>query len=239
VNFSFGFSRNAGTSKIVEKHSYYSDLYKDVMHSGFVGSIFQFSHIQMEKYFKKNHFYGSILELGATDGTHFAHVNHDFNEYLMTDIDLTSLNRIDFKNVDHRIKIMALDASDLSIFPDESFDRVIVTCLILHLQDPKKSLLEWRRVCKVNGYISIYVHSEPGLLLRIGRYLTTNRKMKKKGLAHLDFVYDEHKLHYLAIKHQIRRIFFNDEIKSKSYPFNLTWNFSLWKIFTIKKSDSL
>jgi phosphatidylethanolamine/phosphatidyl-N-methylethanolamine N-methyltransferase len=208
------------------------------MNSGFVGKIFRFSHIQMEKYFGKGQFYGSILELGATDAHHFAYVRHDFTEYLMTDIDLTSLNRLDSETLDHRIKILALDASDLSQFPDESFDRVIATCLILHMKDPEKSLLEWQRVCKKGGFLSIYVHSEPGLLLRVGRYFTTNKKMKRQGLSHLDFVYDEHKIHYLAVKHLIRRVFSNDIIKSKSFPINLPWNLSLWKIFTIQKLES-
>ena len=239
MKFLFGSFRQPRLKKMVERDSYYSESYKDVMYSGFVGKIFRLSHIQMERNFRKSHFYGSVLELGATDITHFDYIRHGFNDYLVTDIDSTSLNRNVFDALDHRIKVLALDASDLSRFPNESFDRVIVTCLIQHLQDPEKSLLEWRRVCKKNGFISLYVHSEPGLLLRIGRYLTTYKKMKKLGLAHLDFVYDEHKIHYLAVKHLIRRVYSNDEIKSQSFPFGLSWNFSLWKIFTIQKLNSM
>jgi ubiquinone/menaquinone biosynthesis C-methylase UbiE len=52
-------------------------------------------------------------------------------------------------------------------FPDAKFDRIIATCLVVHLKNIEKALLEWRRVLKPNGVITMYIALEPSIMLRL------------------------------------------------------------------------
>jgi len=73
--------------------------------------------------------------------------------------------------------------ADAQVLPflDNSFGRVIATCLLLHLQEPELALLEWRRVTENNGLITILIPTEPGLLLRLSRALLTSPKARRLG----------------------------------------------------------
>jgi ubiquinone/menaquinone biosynthesis C-methylase UbiE len=103
------------------------------------------------------------LEIGAVEGEHLPYVKSNFSErwqtdirYFRIDIEVKSLNQEDgIVVLSGRGKVIKayLDASDLRRFPDEYFDRIMATCLILHLEDIPKSLMEWRRVLKVGRSI--------------------------------------------------------------------------------------
>ena len=88
---------------------------------------------------------------------------------------------------------------------------------------------------KNNGYISIYVHSEPGMLLRFARQVSTSIRGRRMNVDHLNFVYTEHKLHFLAVKYLIKNLFENDKVKYRAFPIPFfSWNFSLWKVVQIR-----
>ena len=65
---------------------------------------------------------------------------------------------------------------------DDIADRLIATCVLLHLEKPESALLEWRRVTRPGGVVTIYVPNEPGLLTRLGRGVTTKRAAVRAGL---------------------------------------------------------
>jgi ubiquinone/menaquinone biosynthesis C-methylase UbiE len=129
---------------------------------------------------------------------------------------------------------------DLAEFKNEQIDRVIATCLIVHLAEPEDALLEWRRVCASGGLISIYVACEPGMLLRLLRQLTTVRKAKKFGLNHIRFHYREHITFFSRIDMLIEEIFEDDKIVKKFWPLRLPfWNLNLgvvYQIYILKES---
>ena len=54
-------------------------------------------------------------------------------------------------------------------YTDNSFDRVIATCLLHHLDNPIIALQEIRRIVKTDGIVSISLPCDPGLAYRIAK----------------------------------------------------------------------
>ena len=216
----------------IDTQSFYDKYYDLFLYRGFLGKIFTISHKMIEKRFNKFEG-GQILELAATHLYHLKFVKQKFDLYTVSDININAFP----KNLPEKVQVQQLNALNLNLVSDNTFDRVIVTCLIIHLSDMNSALLEWRRVLKPGGYISIYIHCEPGLLLRISRYFGSNIKAKMLGYEHLKIVYTNHVSHYLSAKYSIQKVFVSDEISISSFPFpKFSWNFNLWKIYTIQKS---
>lgn len=68
-------------------------------------------------------------------------------------------------------------------YVDGLFGQAILTCLLLHLANPKTALLEIQRVTKsTGGVIVILIPCEPGPLLKLSIKFLTARK-----LGNLDF----------------------------------------------------
>lgn len=219
----------------VSSDEYYDKHYVKILRSGIIGSVTDFGQRQMERKFQKDHYFEKVLELGAGNGQHFNFVKHNFGTYAETDIRIDSLTEKAI-HTGTRTRFQ-LDAEKLSEIDDCSYDRVIATCLLMHLSNPEEALNNWRRVARPNGYISIWVACEPGIFLRLSRYLTSNLIARRNGIDHLSYLYREHKLNYLTCKHAIREVFVEDFIEERYFPFRfLSWNFNFWKIYTIKKA---
>lgn len=214
---------------------YYDKFYVKILRSGIIGSVTDFGQRQMERKFRSEHYFENVLELGAGNGQHFRYIKCNFGTYAETDIRIDSLTeKAIHMGTQTRFQ---LDAEHLSEIEDCFYDRVIATCLLTHLSNPSQALKSWRRVTKPNGYISIWVACEPGMLLRLSRFLTSNLIARKNGVDHLSYLYREHKINYLTCKHAIREVFVEDLIEEKYFPFRyLSWNFNFWKIYTIKKA---
>lgn len=215
----------------VSTEAVYKYYYQSMMHTGLVGRIFEISNRMIEKNFHTQRG-GDILELGATNFHHLNFVKQQFNSYTVSDIDISAFP----KEVPDKVKIRKIDATKLNSIENDSFDRIVVTCLVVHLGQLDQVLSQWRRILKKDGWISIYVHCEPGFLLRLSRFLTTKNIGKKFGYDHLSVVYSNHVTHYLSVKYAIEHSFNGDHIQISAFPFKyFSWNFNLWKIFTIQK----
>ena len=64
------------------------------------------------------------------------------------------------------------------LFPDKSFDRVICSCVLIHVDQPYLALQEMKRVTKIGGSLSIYIAADPGVLLSFMRFVFTKPKIK-------------------------------------------------------------
>jgi phosphatidylethanolamine/phosphatidyl-N-methylethanolamine N-methyltransferase len=212
---------------------YYDEHYSKVLNSGLIGKVSSISHASLERGIDKESHFSTVLELGAGEGQHFQFVKHSYDVYLQSDIRIDNLKNRS-KAVDVKLSNVVADASNLQSFNSNSIDRIIASCLLAHLHDLIRSLNEWRRVVHNSGKISIYVPCEPGALLRFARILSTARKAKKYIDRPILRHYVEHCNHYLGMDAAIQIVFKDDKIESKKYPFNfLSWNFNLWKIYTI------
>ena len=224
----------------VNPSNWYSE-YENNMQSGLIGKVFMLSHKLMERRFNREDYFETVLELGATNYKHVEYVKHKFGKYILTDIKpFEPLQRVEQYRTNglslfESVYFEVTDAQDLTKYETDSIDRLIATCLILHLDRPKETLEQWRRVVrKSGGVLTFYVHCEPGALLRLMRFLSTHIKGRLKGWNHLALVYLEHKNHYLAVKYAVREVFAKDKVEISSFPFpGLSWNLNIWRIYHI------
>jgi phosphatidylethanolamine/phosphatidyl-N-methylethanolamine N-methyltransferase len=218
---------------------YYDEYYSKVLNQGLIGRVSSISHSSLERRIDVKSHFSTVLELGAGEGQHFQFVKHSFDVYLQSDIRIDNLNNKS-KAADVRISNVEADACNLERFDSNSIDRIIATCLLAHLHDLMKSVNEWRRVVRNNGKISIYVPCEPGVFLRVARVVSTARKARKYIDRPILRHYVEHCNYYLGMDAAIQMAFKDDKIESKKYPFNfLSWDFNLWKIYTITISKDV
>jgi len=186
-------------------------------------------HKNIEKQISKDFKAKKVLELGALFGNHKNFISHNFDEYYETDLLIKKDSIENLKN--YNLIRMPIDAEDLSKFKSNYFDRLIATCLIVHLNFPEKALKEWKRVVKKDGYLTIWVQLEPSLLLRMYQYLVSKRKNKNFDEIH----YLEHLHYYQRIDYLIQKEFEHNSIKKIYYPFRfLSWNLNTTAIYTIK-----
>ena len=128
-----------------------------------------------------------------------------------------------------------MNAEDLK-FSSSYFDRLIATCLIVHLNDPEKALREWRRVLKPGATATIYVALEPSLALRIFRIMFTSRKAKKLGFeGYKLFIARDHINYASGVMELIHEVFKEDSISKRYRPLPLPfWYINLFCIVDIK-----
>jgi phosphatidylethanolamine/phosphatidyl-N-methylethanolamine N-methyltransferase len=209
---------------------YYNSAYSQLFTSGSCGVVWNFIHAFMERPFRKVR-NENILEIGCGSGEHFRFVKQNFATYEMTDIDVTRVAT----NYPANVRIRTEDALKLT-FKDNSFDRVIVTCVLLHLHQPEVAIGEIYRVLKPGGTAVVYLPCEPGVLFRILRYFTVEPKTSKivggRRAARI-IHFTEHRASYQAVNFFIRDMF---EVKARHFPFPTPfWNLNLFTIYFMKK----
>lgn len=210
---------------------FYSDYYFDVLCTGAIGKAQQRTHMAMERPWRKEYSFTDVLEVGAGPGGHRPFVRHRFERYIQADIrKFEQVGDV----VDPRVTFHVADAQDLP-YQDNSFDRVIASCLLLHLPFPERALLEWRRVTRGGGVVTVLVPTDPGLMLRISRKLITEPKVKRLGFAGYQlFNARDHRNHFPGLRQQIRHVFRHDSICENRFPFRLpSWNLNLFVVFQI------
>jgi phosphatidylethanolamine/phosphatidyl-N-methylethanolamine N-methyltransferase len=202
---------------------WYSEIYQSLSCGTESGVLARIAHNAIERKIFKNSSdeRRKILEVGGGDGIHLRFVETEFDEYLLTDYDDKQLELAskNFVSDVRDIRFQNENAQSLS-FSDNSFDRLVATCVLLHLEDPEKALMEWRRVVKKDGTISIYYPHEPELITRIGRNLLIGRKAKKLGFWGYDLLMArEHVNSAWRAETLLRFVFRNDTVKIRRWPF--------------------
>ncbi|OXC90489.1 SAM-dependent methyltransferase [Achromobacter sp. KAs 3-5] len=147
------------------------------------------SHKLTEQPFNGNAKFGRVLEIGAGTGEHLSFVNHQFDEYVLTDMDPKTLDIAAKKIGDQRggrVSYSVQSGGDIE-FADNSFDRVIATHVLEHIYHPHLALKEWQRVLKPGGTLSILIPTDPGFAWRLGRRLGPRKTALAMGIAY-DYV---------------------------------------------------
>jgi SAM-dependent methyltransferase len=211
---------------------FYSKFYKSVIFGKGLGPrSIRKTHKSMEKPYLGKHF-SRILEIGGGIGEHLDFILHDFEEYLLTDLRIPTLDNEFVK--DPRVVCKVENAEQLT-FPDKSFDRVISTCLLHHVNQPEKVLEEILRVLKIEGVATIFLPCDPGLLVRLLRNLTTARKAKKSGFRGYDLMISrEHRNHFISLLHMTKYVFRERKIRVTYFPFRIpSWNMNGYVIVQV------
>lgn len=218
------------------RDSWYEEGYCSCYYEGVIGLVYKMVHRLMERPYDRQVGLSRIIEVGSGAGQHLPSVRHPYSYYLMTDIDADLLPVVN--NNSSIVESREMNAEKLGGIPDSSFDRLIATCLLAHLDNPMSALKEWRRVVRHGGSLSIYVAPEPGILLRCTRRLFIYPKQRRLGVSDFELLsYTTHKNHYPAMRAMLKSIFAEDKIKQRRFPLNFPWNFVLFEIWhiTIRK----
>ena len=218
---------------------YYKEFYSRMMghgSEGILGILWKYPHLMMERPFKSNAGL-KLLELGFGEGEHIGFVNPDFDEYIATDIDLERLERVK-ESLPKKVSIQKCDATSVP-FADESFDRVIATCLIAHLPNPEEALREWRRILKPGGQLTIYVPCEPGFSLRLFRKLFTAPKAKRLGFEGFNlYIARDHINDSFRVLNLAAEVFGSDDFKQVFRPFFFrSWYLNLFCVLQVRRRD--
>ena len=233
-------------SRISENLSkkYYMQFFDQTANKGFNGFLFDFTHKKLEYTPRmsnsgKRKISFRILEVGAGSGQHLKFVEKTYSKYTMTDINSSLMLKNNGESKLAKIEYKVADVQDLP-FKTGSFDRVISTCLLHHLNDVEKALLEIKRVTiKRGGLVSIYLSCDPGILNRLLRSLLIIPKARKLGFSEYKiFIAREHKNHFQSIESLINHVFNGQNIHVKYYPFYIkSWNLNTFCIFQIRTNS--
>lgn len=213
-----------------------SDGYEQCYYTGSLGRMWAHVHKLLERPFSRSQSFDKVLELGAGQGQHLQFVKHSYNDYWLTDL---RSDLVDQEELKDQVHVLSVDAQSLHQFADQSFDRLIATCLLVHLRDPLSALQEWRRVVKANGWLSIYVPLEPSLANRVARRLFIWPKSRRHGAEDPEFLmYFGHQIHYIALKVFMHRVFALDRVVKQRFPSRfIPWNFGLFEIWHVQRRN--
>ena len=212
-------SRNPRFGDVEE---YYQTFYEQVVGvdaKGIMGYLSSYPHKLLEKRFPSNDKF-VILELGCGQNEHFTFVAKDFSRYYALDLVEPRQNPThpNYEFIEASATLIPLESS--------SVDRVVLTCLLLHLKDPENVLLEIKRVLKSSGFVSIYIPTEPSFLLRLFRSISSKRHARKLGYEGYDlFIARDHITYFSRILTLIRYHFDDFDISIRYRPFFIPlWN---------------
>ena len=207
-------------SKLVE--DYYLNYYEKVHGSQWGESRLSF-HKDIEKPLDRDSNYPDILEVGAGEGQHQRFIRHQYSRYLATDLrdivnaELFPINEGYVPNYAGSFRAYG-DATSLA-YGDETFDRVVAGCLLLHLADPLKAIDEWYRVLKKGGRIDALIPRDESFLVGVYRSLFSRRKAMKLGFKDFDLVNAlEHVTHYSRVIRLSSARYDSKEISFTHFP---------------------
>lgn len=216
---------------------FYSNYYQRVFVAGssFSNWAYKITHRALEHNLNSSHF-AKVLEVGAGSGEHLSFVEHTFDEYIMVD-----------KNSPEIIPQSPAASSAASFiesdilacnFAPKSFDRIIFTCVLHHVEKPLLVLELVETWLKDDGLVTIFLPCDPGFMNRFLRRFFVTPKCKKLGFFNYELVNAlEHHGHFWAIRRIILSVFNQCKISTRYYPLGIpVVNLSLFAVFTIKKS---
>lgn len=199
---------------------WYAHHYSLVSASGDDSRFARFMHRAIEQRYDATDAFARVLEVGANRGEHVAFVKHSFDEYVVSDLHCPTL--LPEIEADPRIIAATCDVMRLP-YADASFDRLISTCLMHHVESPFLAAQEMRRVTRRGGAITILLPTDPGLTYRFGKALTSGRAAHRKGLsdAHRLVSALDHRNHFLSIRTQLSHVFRVDTVAIDWYPWRV------------------
>lgn len=174
----------------LEYREKFADVYDQSNYSSFLqSSVMRASHRLAEKKFTENDYFSKVVEIGAGTGEHLPFVRHEFDQYILSDLDPKTLE-VAKNKLAHNYAgklLFEVESGDNLSYEDNSFDRLIAAHVLEHISQPHLLLKEWSRVIKSGGILSILIPTDPGIAWRIGRYFGPRKNALKQGIAY-DYV---------------------------------------------------
>lgn len=212
---------------------WYQDHYSQVAASANGSFMQRYVHSQMERAFPAGRACRTILELGGNTGEHVPFVQQGYDRYVVSDLYPPQLPA----ELTASGKVIACQCDAAAIpFADESFDRVIATCLLHHVDSPLQVAAEMRRVLRPDGFATLMIPTDPGFGYRAGVAVTSARNARQAGVAQEMRLVKalDHRNHYRSIARQVEHVFGADDIQVKYLPGRLPSvelnMFTVWQI---------
>jgi ubiquinone/menaquinone biosynthesis C-methylase UbiE len=220
---------------MIAEDEFYNKIYSEMQSRSLQGWYIRKSHkkIENQKYLSNQSINLSILEVGGNIGEHIPYVKNNYNKYTLSDYRDTK-----FTSNNININFVVCDVQKLP-FEDNTYDRVISTCLLHHVPDPTKALTEMIRVTKPLGTVSILIPCDPGGLYRFAKWIGTEKNWKRKGIVNPKyFHYSQHRNHFPGLHSVVEEIFKNFKRQWTYWPFRFeSWNINLFSVVTIVKEE--
>ena len=211
---------------------YTGNNYNQHMYKGLIGFFMTLSHKRMEKSDKKRE---RVLEIGPGTHPHINYLKHEFDEYYVVD-KIPELSEF-YKNKKN-IKFVH-QTDDKLPFPDNYFDRIIISHCLEHIVYPENVLSEIYSKLKKGGSATISLPTDPGIMWRIGKYISAN------FLSGKNYNFTKEDYYYFTAKDHVNSIFSLVPIIKKNFnkinferfePFKLpVLDFNLFYIVDIEK----
>ncbi len=211
---------------------FYRDCYQHMPCSPDHNRAIRSLHRLMEQPFDDARSFGSVLEIGAGNGEHQSFVRHKYDHYISSDLRQPPA---DVRRPD--TDWLQADALQLPVATG-SVDRLVATCVLIHLKEPEAALAQWYRVTASGGSLTIYVPCESGMLLRMARRVTTARKAKSLGFYGYDlYCARDHVGRPDALELLIKWVFRHDELKIHRRPARVpSINLNAFSLYQITKA---
>jgi phosphatidylethanolamine/phosphatidyl-N-methylethanolamine N-methyltransferase len=204
----------------------------DNLYSGFSGYLFGLAHekLEIEEIEYKNQ---DILEIGPGRKPHYAYLKYKetINSYHLFEPDAKTRKFLKnkFKNF-NKCKI-------LNTIPRVKYDRIILSHVLEHAQEPEIFLNSLLALLKKKGTISITIPCDPGFLWELGRSVNYYNFWRKKKVQKKEYLYHMSSEHINPAINLIRIINYRyKKIHECFLPFRFkSINLNLFYNVTIKK----
>ena len=211
------------------------EKYKSHCYVGLQGFFMNYGHKNLENFKKKASHYDKILEIGAGDTPHYNYVQHSYNEYHIAE---TSEYAEAFHKENPKVKYKIYDGKILP-YPDESFDRIIISHCLEHILSPEEFLFQMMNKLKKGGVLSISLPTDPGIAWRLGRLMVSLFKINKNYPvgSELDYLIATEHVNSIFNLISIIRYHFKNSLEENFYPLkikssdlNLIYNAHIYKL---------
>ncbi len=173
---------------------YIGENYNQHMYTGLIGYFMRLCHKSMEQDKTKK---SKILEIGPGTHSHINYLTHKFDEYYVLEkIDELEGIYKDEKN----LKYIKYDGNNIP-FNDEFFDRIIISHCLEHILDPEPFIIQMFSKLKKGGNLTIGLPTDPGVLWRIGKFISANFLIKKS------YNYSKDDYYYFTAKDHVNSIY--------------------------------
>ena len=157
--------------------------YNNHLYKGLNGYFFKKNHKLMEKgmknKFSKN---CSILEIGPGYHPHLIYLSHKFKNYNVLEMDNSKKIKNFYRKKFPKIKL-------IKKFERKKYDRIIMSHTLEHINNPNEYLLNLKKHLGKKSILSISLPTDPGMLWRLGRFLSKNRTLKLYDISSYEYDY--------------------------------------------------
>jgi SAM-dependent methyltransferase len=180
--------------------------------------------------------YPTVLEVGGNCGEHVRFVSHGYRTYILSDLSRPALPE---RSGESSGALAGLQCDGLCLpIRSGTIDRVLLTCVIHHVADPLVLVREIERVLRPGGVASILVPTDPTLIFRLTRRLTSGRSAQSAGILErtkLIWALD-HPNHYFSIAPILRYALNAHEVRVTWYPTRIPLpSMNLFSVWTVVK----